>query len=166
MGKAVIVYNEEDDKYGILIKLIAEEFSVRDFETEGLCIRGSDSKNKYTAFLKNAGFDYICTLDMAGFWLDTLLEAPLYNILTAKQLHIIIEREKLDSYRDREFALNLFFAVSGATGEGGKKYFDILNIDRYPSFEMDERNVILNSETNRGIVKLVMDEFFRKVEES
>lgn len=166
MKKAVIVCSEEDHKYSVLIKFIAEEFSCRDFETKSLCIRSDDSKNKYSAFLKNDDADYICTLDMAGFWLDTLLEASFYNILTAKQLHIIINQESLAPYRNKEFALNLFFTVPGTVGEYRKEYPYILNIDEYPPLERDEGNGILNSETNREIVKLVIDKFFREAGES
>lgn len=166
MGKVVIVYNEEDEKYSVLIKLVVEEFSSRNFETESLCIRNDDSKNKYTSFLQNAGADYICTLDMAGFWLDTLLEMPFYDILTAKQLHIIINQERLDSWRVKEFALNLFFVVPGAVREWKKEYPYILNIDGYPPFETDEENGILDSETNKEIVKLIIDKFFREAGES
>ena len=166
MGKAVIVYNERDDKYSVLTEYVAEEFSRRGIETEGLCVGSIDSKNEYTAFLQNANADYLCTLDMAGAWLDTLLEVPVYNILTAKQLHIIINQESLAPYRDKEFALNLFFAVPGAVSAYGKEYPYILNIDEYPPFEMDERNVILDSDTNREIVKFVMDKFWGEAEES
>lgn len=166
MGKAIIVYNERDDKYSVLTEYMEEEFSRRGIETEGLCIGSIDSKNRYAAFLKNAGADYLCTLDMAGVWLDTLLEVPLYNILTAKQLHIIINQESLTSYREKEFALNLFFAVPGAVSAYGKEYPYVLNIDEYPSFETDARNIILDSETNREIVKSVIDKFFREVEEN
>ena len=152
MGKAIIVYNERDDKYSVLTEYMEEEFSRRGIETEGLCIGSIDSKNRYAAFLKNAGADYLCTLDMRGVWLDTLLEVPLYNILTAKQLHIIINQESLTSYREKEFALNLFFAVPGAVSAYGKEYPYVLNIDEYPSFETDAKSVI--------------DKFFREVEEN
>lgn len=168
MRKMVIAYNEEDDKYNILLKLIMDAFSGRGIETERLCFKSDASKNQYRFFLWDTSADYICTLDMAGFGLDTLMETSIYNILTAKQLHIIVDKEKLDFYRNREFALNLFFMVpeAGDAGEWKKEYPFILNIDGYPPFETMEGNIIPDSEFNREIVKSMINEFFRKVGEN
>ena len=156
MRKTVIVY-EENDKYERLLKLIDKNFTDRGFHTDILCIKEGGPGNEYASWLKKSEADFICTLDLAGFQLNTLLDTPMYNILKAKQMHVLINEDVFPLYAEKEFALNLFLFVPEDAEKWRLKYPHILNMEAYASLEIDEDGFVIDSEFNRNAINQLVD---------
>ena len=160
MRKAIIVYEEAIENSA---KVISGMLKKR-FILEGLCIKDGGSKKEYSEKLLKCKAGYICTLDMAGFQLDTLLGEPTYDILTAKQMHIIINEDILSLYGENDFALNLFLYIPDDVEKWRKRYPHIPNMESYKRFEADENGNILNSEINEAILNLIVDRTIQEAE--
>lgn len=160
MHKMIIVYEEATkNSYKVISKMLEKRFSL-----ESLCIKDEGAGKEYFEKLLKYKTDYICTLDMAGFQLDTLLGVPAYDILTAKQIHIIINEDILPFYGENDFALNLFLYVPDDIEKWRKKYPHIPNMEAYERFEAAENGEIFNSKFNESILNLIIDRTIREVE--
>lgn len=160
MRKAIIIYEEAiENSYRVISGMLEKKFIL-----ESLCIKDGGSKKEYSKKLLKCRADYICTLDMAGFQLDTLLGEPTYDILTAKQMHIIINEDILLLYGEHDFALNLFLYVPDNVEKWRGKYPHIPNIEAYKRFETDENGNILNSEMNESILNFIVERTIQEAE--
>lgn len=157
MDKALIVYEENaENSCEQMIRMIEEAFSDRQIKADRICIKENSARNDYLTGLTESMADYICTLDMAGFQLDTLLNMPVYNIIEAKQLHIVINEEVLPVYANNQFALNLFLFVPDDAEKWRKKYQHIPYIESYERLETDERGRISKSPKNGEILETLI----------
>lgn len=106
--------------------------------------------------------DYILTFDMAGFEKTTLQEGAAYEILYAKQLHVLLNsEEKHQKFLRRDQPLNFFFFVQGEkTAEKYKReYPQLLNID-----EMGELKIAYHlSEEERDSNRMALQKIIKKV---
>lgn len=160
MSKALIVFHREtQEKYRPVTDLIHEYFRGISCEAEELCVHGGMSREECRVALVNAECDYICTLDLPCFQLSTLLDSVLYNILPAKQIHIVIDTEKLCEYRDVDFALNLFVCVPDTGRLWEREFPHIPNLILYPPFELQESR---GQERNRTAVWNMLEEVRRE----
>lgn len=160
MREMLIVYEEAiENNYKVISGMLEKRFIL-----EELCIKDGGSRKEYSEKLLKCKADYICTLDMAGFQLDTLLGAPTYDILTAKQMHIIINEDILPLYGENDFALNLYIYIPDDVKKWGKRYPHIPNMEAYKRFEADENGNILNSEINKTILEFIVNRTIEEVE--
>lgn len=160
MSKALIVfYKEIQDKYRPVIELIHEYFHDMPCEAEELCVHDRMTSEECRVALASAGCDYICTLDLPCFQLSTLLDSFLYNILPAKQIHIVIDTKKLFEYRGAGFALNLFVCVPDTGRHWGREFPNIPNLILYSPFELQEPG---GQEGNRTAVWKMLEEVRRE----
>ena len=155
MSKLLMVYEKKTEpEYQPVIKLIREYFNELSYEVEDLCIADSTRQEECRITLSEARCDYICTLDLPCFELTTLLGDTIYNILPAKQIHIIIDTKKLLAYKNIDFALNLFVFVPDTGKRYEEEYTHIPNLAVYQIFEWGSAQ---GEETNRETVRQILD---------
>lgn len=160
MSKVLIIfYKEMQDKYRPVIELIYEYFHDILCEAEELCVYDGMTSEECRVALTSADCDYICTLDLPCFQLSTLLDSFLYNILPAKQIHIVIDTKKLLEYRSADFALNLFVCVPDMGRHWGREFPNIPNLILYPPFELQKAQ---RQERNRTAVWNILEEVHRE----
>lgn len=137
MGRVMVV-NEEGmpETYGILRKIIKEYFEKDGFTVEMFYIKDVMKPDEYWEKYEDPGWEYICTLDMAGFQISTILGGPRYNIMPAKQIHIVINEKIFAFYQDMEFALNLYMFVPDTMRGGCLEELFIPNLSYYKPFEL------------------------------
>jgi len=164
MSKVLIIYEEEvEQSYKKLREQLASLWRERGLDTEEVCIVNGGNPKEYNDKILAQNVKYICTFDMSGFQLGTLLEQPAYNICVAKQMHIILREEYFGLYADGEFALNLFFYVPGSAAYWKKKYPHVLHFSGYDEFKLNSNNETQNMK-NKGTLEEIVEEFLREVE--
>lgn len=142
MGRVLVVYEEGMPKtYHILMDVIKEYFERDGFVVEMFCIKSVMTPDEYGGKFADQGWEYICTLDMAGFQISTVLECPRYNIMSAKQIHIVIDRECFLLYQDASFALNLYLFMPETMREERLEELFIPNLYYYKPFELKEGSI-------------------------
>ena len=136
MSKIMIVYEEGIPKtYFILINTIEEYFTKKGMTVEKFCIENEMGPEKYWSKYADPEWAYICTLDMAGFQISTILGEPRYNIMSAKQIHIVINEDIFSLYRHMEFALNLYLFMPDTMRGSCLEDLFIPNLSYYKPFE-------------------------------
>lgn len=162
MSKALIVFDKKTRTgYQPVVELIREYFRDLAYEVDELCVDSNTSQEECRLALTEARNDYICTLDLACFQMPTLLETSLYNILPAKQIHIVIDTKKLLAYKGEDFALNLFVCVPDAGRQWEEEFPNIPNLIRYQPFELQKEQ---GREMIRQTVWKILDEVKRECE--
>ena len=155
MSKVLFVFEKKvESRYQPIIKLVNEYFRELSYETEEFCVADSATQTECRIKLSETECDYICTLDLPCFQLTTLLGDTIYNILPAKQIHIIINTRRLLAYRHTNFALNLFVFVSDTEKDCKQEYTNIPNLAVYPIFDLGNTQ---GEETNRKTVWNILD---------
>lgn len=154
MSKVLIVFNKKvESQYQSIIKLIKEYCMELSYEAEKFCVTDSTRQEECRIRLSDNKYDYICTLDLPCFELTTLLGDTIYNILPAKQIHIVIDTKKLLAYKNLDFALNLFVFVPDTGKRYEEEYTHIPNLAVYPIFELKNTQ---GEETNRETVRYIL----------
>lgn len=139
MGKVMVVYEEGmPESYHLLIDRIKEYFEQGGYATTIFYIEGVMEPEEYWEKFADLTWDYICTLDMAGFQISTVLGGPRYNIMPAKQIHIVINEDAFALYQDMNFALNLYLFVPETMRKYHLEELFIPNLAYYRPFELTE----------------------------
>lgn len=160
MSKVLIVFEKKAESgYQPIIKLIKEYFANVSYEVEEFCVAEGTRQEECRTRLSETKCDYICTLDLPCFQLTTLLGDTIYNILPAKQIHIILDTKKLLAYKKTDFALNLFVFVPDTGKRYEEEYTHIPNLASYPMFELGNPQ---GEETNRETVWHILDSVRRE----
>lgn len=110
-NKVFIIYRERDANVKAnIISALSRIWKERGYEVVSLSILEERPWEDYRPLLKEQEISYLVTLDMAGFGWSTLLEGSVYNLLSAKQLHLLTgDRGQYDMLLQKEYAINLFF---------------------------------------------------------
>lgn len=162
MSKILIVFEKKVElRYQAIIKLIKEYFMESSDEVEEFCVEDSTTQEERRIKLSDIKYDYICTLDLPCFELTTLLEDIAYNILPAKQIHIIIDTKRLLAYKKMDFALNLFVFVPDTGKRYEDEYTHIPNLAVYPIFELGNAQ---GEDTNRKTLRNILEGVRRECE--
>lgn len=105
MGKVLVVYEKRmPERYHILMDIMKEYFEQAGLPVEIFDMEDGIEQDTYQEKLADTSWEYICTLDMAGFQIGTILGSPRYNIMRAKQIHIVINEKSFSLYQNTEFA--------------------------------------------------------------
>lgn len=110
-SKVIIIYREQDEgSKANTINALNRIWKERGYETVSLPICEEQPWENYRSLLREEDASYLVTLDMAGFSWSTLLEGSVYNLLPAKQLHLLTgDRGQYEILLQKEYAINLFF---------------------------------------------------------
>lgn len=164
MGKVLLVYGEEFEKpYRKLRAMLRKVFREKRLDMEELCMRAGVSSQDYTNHFGRGDITYLCSLNMAGFQIDTYLDAPAYVTLTAKQMHIVIEEALFELYAKKEIALNMFLYLPGKAEKWQRKYPHIPNLSTYPRLAVNSRGEPVNTPCNENAVRGILEDFLREV---
>lgn len=158
MNKVMVVYEKRmPETYHILMDIIREYFEQAGLPVSLFCMEDGMGQDRYQEMFADAEWKYICTLDMAGFQIGTILGGPRYNIMHAKQIHIVINEESFVRYSDIEFALNLYlFLPDSMRGSLPEKVY-IPNLSFYEPFTI-KRNSANDKEKLLRILESVRKE--------
>ena len=163
MNRIVIVCEQEyKEQYKALLGMLETLVEKEGYDILEVFIKDGDITFDIADKLRAEEVKYIFSIDMAGFEMKTLLEEPLYNIVLAKQLHIIVDCNWIAEYREEVFALNLYFGLP--SDSDAEKQIDALNILKYSVFETDENGFVLESEKNYSELELLYSSFLKDVE--
>ena len=162
MSKVLVIFEEEARiRYKPIIEMIVQYFHDLSCDVEVFCAHDDMTVEECRDKLTESKCDYICSLDLACFWLSTLLESPLYNILRAKQIHIVIDTGRLLNFKQHDFALNLFVFVPDTGEPYAQEYPNIPNLALYPIFELGDAQKM---ERNRKTIQDILDAVRRECE--
>lgn len=152
---------ENKDQYEGLIRMIKDVMSEYDVETSEYFFE-KRYVNDLARKLMNLKDDFLVTIDMAGFQVSTFLGTHAYNMVSAKQIHIVLDDSKMEKYGTSEMALNLYLFVRDKMRDSVLMYSHIPNLHFYSGFELDDKGRIKvcleNSAVVRGIIGAVMNE--------
>lgn len=162
MNKIVIVCAQErKEQYKELMRMIGLLVQREGYDSDTVFIKEGDSTIVITDKLREEDVVFVITIDFAGFEMKTLLEDAVYNIVAAKQLHIVVDRDCLKNYIQNEFAINLYFAFPSNENIAKQKF--ALNILEYSMLERNENGVIADSEKNNRELEKLFDCFVKDV---
>lgn len=167
MKKIVIVWEEKEQKlYGSLIKQAKKIAKELDMEAVFFPLQ---DKGKYKTYerLKEIDADYLLVFDMAGFEMSTLQEVSGYNILYAKQIHILFGNdEKYRKHLKKNLALNLFFFLSDENLLEAYKqeYPHILNLEAMPPLFTGKKLTVWQQEKNQEALRGIIEQVYHQVE--
>lgn len=167
MKKALIVYREEQIDIISYLLIETENQLLRfDIQPERV-IFSHKEMNRIASDLQRIGADVLISIGMAGFEMSTLLDSFLYNILPAKQLHLLIDEQELHTFTDRQFALNLFVAIPGQDEMKTliKSTTQIPNLIVHPKYEK-KHNVILPTYLNQQIISEIFLQFIKEISDN
>lgn len=167
MKKLVIVWEEsKQSSFGSLIKQVMKIGKELDMEAYLFPIKGKGTHKVYEQ-IKERDAHYLLTFDMAAFEMSSLQEVPVYNILYAKQIHILMENDqKYRQYLQQDLALNLFLFVTDERllQQYKQEYPHILNMEAMPSLATGKKLTVKQQETNYAALKWVMEKVYQEVE--
>lgn len=165
MQKILLVYEEmEKDNYADVCIMLEEILNELGMQTERLCIVMGEPTQKYVEKMQSREFDYICSLDMAGFQISTLLDIPAYNIIPAKQIHIVVDERIMSLCEKMEMALNLYLYIPKHMKHGKLNLSHLPNLKKYETLEKNQKGRPIKSAVNRDILKEIINEVIADVE--
>ncbi len=150
----ILLEHKMYNRYQPLLRLIKEYFTALSYETEEFCAGDGADQEACRIKLLETKCDYLCTLDLPCLGLTTLLGYPLYNLLPARQIHIVLDTKKLPSCRKMDLALNLFVFVPDTGKHYEEEYPRIPNLAVYPAFDFKSAQA---EERNRTTVRTILD---------
>lgn len=164
MKKALVVYSEEEKgRYSELISMLQDVLMNASLPTEVISIKKGENSLVYTKRFSDESVLYICTIDMAGFQMNTLLETPVYNIMRAKQIHIIVDSLYIDIEQWKEWALNLYLCISEDEIKWREKCSHIPNVLTYSALECDSQKRVLKNNSNLEKLTRLFQEFEKDI---
>lgn len=93
-----------------LVRTVCRAWEKRGYQTAELPIDEERASESYLSEVRKQNPEYLVTIDMVGFGWTTLLEGSVYNLLHAKQLHLLTgDCGQYDTFLRKEYAINLFF---------------------------------------------------------
>lgn len=150
MEKPVLILFREQDcnKKRRLIQALCGAWEKRGYQTETLSVpervsvteiisvreRPAPGEDWFSAVCRKNP-DYLATIDMVGFERTTLLEGSVYNLLHAKQLHLLTgDCGQYEELLQREYAINLFFFSDReeTVRDWEKRYPGLPHLERMP----------------------------------
>ncbi len=161
MTKGIIIYEKTDE--GSILADYAKEILIR----KGVQVAELEFCMKYggkiACQLSSNPVDIIISINWTGFQMSTMLENSLYNILPAKQLHIVGKKDLFNAHEKDDFALNLYIALPKYTED----MIQMDHTDTMPHIISHceyERNggVIIPSTKNEQIVERIINFFLRQ----
>lgn len=157
MKKIAIIYDKKSFDNGLIqhcVDILFDIWKSYDGEVIKYVIDDNTSVTGFYDWIEECKPDYLCSLDMAGFSIDTLTGNRYYNICFAKQIHIITYKKIWEYYADEAFALNLYFFLPGDTEDLRKKHPNVPNMYGYQKFEKNNNDEVIL----RNIVRIALED--------
>lgn len=146
---------EDRNQYEHLVSMIKDVMSEYEVKTTELYFEEKEV-NTLARKLTTLNDDFIFTIDMAGFQASTFLGTHAYNMVSAKQIHLVLDERKMDKYGMNEMALNLYIFLDEGKINCDSKYSHIPNLHFFQSFECNERGKIRKCSKNVAIIREII----------
>ena len=124
---------------------------------------------QYLEELKKLDADYLISIAMAGFTWTTLTSQPAYNLLYAKQIHILLgDYNNYDEFLQQEYAMNLFFFADHPKWlrNWEEKYPGIPYLEQIPTLYIGKALSRQERQTDYKIMEQVIEKVINMVEGS
>ena len=95
--------------------------------------------------------------------MSTFLGTHAYNMVSAKQIHIVLDDTKMEKYATNEMALNLYVFLDEKRGKMVSTYSHIPNLNFYPGFERDDSGRIKACSNNIAVVRGIIGEVMKEL---
>ena len=167
--KAIIIF--EDCHREILNDLIRDAekiFEEKQYIVNKICILSKKPGHSYFEQLKKEKPDYIVSFAMAGFQWRTLASQVSYNLLYAKQIHILIgDYDVYETFLQKEYAINLFFFADNEkwTKEWEQRYVGIPYMRKVPTIFIGKNLSYEEKRSNQRNLHQIIDQVIRIVED-
>ncbi|MBD5545503.1 MAG: hypothetical protein HDR01_14985 [Lachnospiraceae bacterium] len=167
MKKLVIVLEEKNQHlYDSLAGQIKEAAKELDMETVYF-LQQDNEKSQTHGKLSEIDADYLVSFDMAGFEISTLTEGSAYNLLYAKQIHILFQNDwKYQRFLQQDLAMNLFLFVGDEYlfKKYKQEYPHILNLEAMQPLYLGEKLTEEQQEKNGEAIRWVLKKVYNEIE--
>lgn len=166
--KAIIIFEECHRE--VLKDLITDAekiFKEKQYIVDRICISDNKAGHIYFGQLKNENPDYIVSFAMAGFQWKTLASQVSYNLLYAKQIHILIgDYDVYETFLQKEYAINLFFFADNDkwTKEWEQRYVGIPYMRKVPTIFIGKNLSCEEKRSNQRNLHQIIDQVISIVE--
>ena len=167
MKKLTIVLDEKKQQlFGSLVEQVKKAAKAMDMETLCFCLQDNESGHIYE-HLRKIDADYLMSFDMAGFEMSTLTEGSAYNLLYAKQIHILFQNDrKYRRYLQQDMAMNLFLFIGDERlfKQYKQDYPHILNMEAMPPLTLGEKLTEEQQRKNGEALRWVIEKVYNEIE--
>lgn len=136
--KAIIIFEDcHREALNDLVRDAEKIFKEKQYIVGKISISDRKPGHVYFEQLKEENPDYIISFAMAGFRWKTLASQVSYNLLYAKQIHVLIgDYDVYETFLQKEYAMNLFFFADHDkwTKEWEQRYAGIPYMRKVPTF--------------------------------
>ena len=136
--KVMIAYEQYHDR---VIGAITKTEILKEAKIQMLPICDGSKPYEYMDEYDDFDPDYLITLDMAGFQLNSLTNSFFYNLRRAKQMHLVLDERFLPLYDKGQFALNMYLFLPECEINWKERYPDIINLFTYRRFDNNEEEI-------------------------
>ena len=170
MGKRAIIIYEEGHRE-VLNDLLRDTQIImekKQYATTQLCISNKKPGHTYFEQLKKENPDYIISFAMAGFQWKTLASQISYNLLYAKQIHILIGNYDIyETYLQKEYAINLFFFADHErwTKKWDERYAGIPFMKKISTIYIGKKLSVDERQSNQKNLNQIIDQVIHIVED-
>lgn len=168
MKKAVIIYDEENaDILKEVVSITEQIWKDKEYEITKTCVSSEKKPHEYLDELRASGAAFVITYGMAGFQWSTLQEKVGYNIVKAKQIHILPGCLPIyDEYLRKEYAINLFFYADNEEIIRQRKgtYAEIPYLKKMPILYMANKLTVKEKIRNVANLNRIFDEVLDFIE--
>lgn len=168
--KTVIIYEKEHSDV-LADAITVTEQILKEKNHTVLRMPISQEKRGYEYFeeLKKYDADYLISFAMAGFGWKTLSSQVSYNLLYAKQVHILIgDYAGYEEFLQKEYAINLFFFADNNkwTRDWENRYPGIPYMEKIPPVYIGKNLSVMERQADRKIIRRIVDRVTEIVEGS
>lgn len=166
--KTILVYEKgHEEVLADLLSLTEQIWSEKGCNVIRMSVSQEKKGHEYLAELKEQDADYLISFAMAGFSWKTLASQVSYNLLYAKQIHILIgDYDGYEEFLKKEYAISLFFFTDHKKwiADWEEKYPGIPFLKKIPSLYIGKNLSLMEKQTDKRIMTQIIDEVMDIVE--
>lgn len=159
--KTLILYDIEHEKVlQDLLEIIEQILKGEGHEVIRILVSRQKKGHEYLEELKKLDADYLISIAMAGFSWTTLASQVAYNLLYAKQIHILVgDYENYEEFLKKEYAMNLFFFTDHPKWfqNWEEKYPGIPYLEKIPTLYIGKNLSVAEKQADNKIMKQVIN---------
>lgn len=168
--KTVLVYEKaHEEVLQDLLSVTEQLWQAKGYDILRLPVSSQRRNYEYVEELQRMDAEYLLSFAMAGFGWKTLTSQVSYNLLYAKQMHILIgDYGDYEKFLQKEYAINLFFFADNKkwTENWEERYPGIPFMERIPQLYIGKNLSALEKQEDNRIMQQIMDTVHSIVEGS
>lgn len=168
--KTVIVYEKGHAQVlSDLLAIVEQIVKEKGHQVIQMPVSEEKKGHEYLEELKKVDADYLISFAMAGFAWKTLASQVAYNLLYAKQIHILIgDYDGYEQFLKKEYAINLFFFADNKRWLSGweERFPGVPYLEQIPGLYIGKKLTPIERQTDKKIMETVIDKVIQMVEGS